>query len=218
MGETFNLLFRKRANGTFEVQARDSWSGNAITGNFLPPFNSRQLNSLLKKLNKLESDNQELREIGLRLFLALGGTEPGEPEENARSTAGLPVLGVLRNVISRILRRRGTVALTMTFAEGCDDFARYPWELLHNGEHFLLASGVFTLTRAFLRPDAPLGCELPVHPPLRMLYIGSSPCDHDPLEIEHSFNALEKGLSRLITNGQLLLDRLEPPTFSELVR
>src|SRR5260370_40390937 len=64
----------------------------------------------------------------------------------------------------------------------------------------------------------PPGCELPVHPHLRILYIGASPIDCPPLEIENSFEALQRGLSRLIDDGQLLLDRLEPPTFDELVR
>ncbi len=212
MGETLNILFQKRTDGSVELQARDSWSGQTVTDDFYAPYSSRQLNSLLKKLNNLESDNFELQEIGKRLFQSLCGGK------TANGGKACPVRNLLASVISRILRRRGTIALILSFAPGCDELARYPWELLHNGDHFLLASGIFTLTRALLRPEASIGCELPVHPPLRMLYIGSSPCDSKPLEIERSFEALERGLSRLISNGQLLLDRLEPPTFSELVR
>src|SRR5207302_8853090 len=122
---------------------------------------------------------RELEEIGHQLFLALCGAETSETSR--RDAAGQSIRAVLRGVIQRTLRRRGTVALTFSFAPGCDEFARYPWELLHNGEHFLLASGVFSLTRALLRPGETLGCDLPVQTPMRMLYISATPRNCTPL-------------------------------------
>lgn len=216
MAETLNLLFQKREDETFELQVRGSWSGRFVSGSFIPPYNFRQLNALLKRLNNLESDQRELREIGHRLFLALCGSET--PGVSRRETSEQSVQAALRSVIQRTLRRRATVALTLCFGPGCEEFVRYPWELLHNDEHFLLASGVFTLTRAVLRPDMPTECSLPVYPPMRLLYIGASPTDCPVLETERSFEALERGLSRLVDDGLLLIDRLEPPTFDELVR
>ncbi|HVB72716.1 MAG TPA: tetratricopeptide repeat protein [Ktedonobacteraceae bacterium] len=216
MGETLNLQFRSRDDGSFELQVKESWSGHTIRGDFIPPYTSRQLGVLLKKLNTLETDERELSEIGQRLFQGLCGAPT--PGVNPRDSAEHSVQAMLRSVIQRTLRRRGTVALTLSFASGCDEFVRYPWELLHNGEHFLLASGVFTLTRALLRSDLPSQCELPIYPPLRVLYIGSSPSNCPPLETEQSFESLKRGLSSLMEEGQLLLDRLEPPTFDELVR
>ncbi len=218
MGETLNLQFRSRENGSFELQVKESWSGHTVKGDFIPPYTSRQLGSLLKKLNTLESDDRQLREIGQRLFRALSGAPSASPGVGLRDSVEHSVQAMLRSVIQRTLRRRGTVALTLSFASGCEEFVSYPWELLHNGEHFLLASGVFTLTRALLRPDLPSQCELPIYPPLRVLYIGSSPLDCQPLETEQSFESLRRGLGSLIEEGQLLLDRLEPPTFDELVR
>ena len=152
MGETLNLQFGCREDGSFELQVKESWSGHSVKGDFIAPYNSRQLAGLLKKLNTLESDDHQLREIGQRLFQALCGT----PTNGASPRASVEhsVQGMLRSVIQRTLRRRGTVALTLSFAADCDEFVAYPWELLHNGEHFLLASGVFTLTRALLRPGA----------------------------------------------------------------
>ncbi len=216
MGETLNLLFRSREDGTFELQVKESWSGRVVHGSFAPPYKTRQLNALIKKLNFLESDEQALREIGQRLFLALCGSET--PGASRRESSEQSVQAVLRSVIQRTLKRRGTVALTLEFGPGCDEFVRYPWELLHNGEHFLLASGVFTLTRALLRPDMPAEGELPVHPPMRLLYIGASPLDCPSLETARSFEALERGISRLIEDEHVLLDTLMPPTFDELVR
>src|ERR1700694_4724188 len=215
MGETLNLQFRTREDGTFELQVKESWSGHIVKGDFIPPYNARQLNALLKKLNTLESDDRELREIGQRLFLALCGTP--SLGVSLRDSSEHSVQAMLRSVIQRTLGRRGTVALTLSFALECDEFVAYPWELLHNGEHFLLASGVFTLTRALLRPEMPSQCELPIYPPLRMLYIGSSPVDLPPLETEQSYESLRRGLAPLIEDEQLSLDRLDPPTFDAMV-
>src|SRR5947209_14960408 len=196
MGETLHLLFRRRENGAFELQVRENWSGRTVSGSFVPPYTGRQLNALQKRLNKFNNSIHDLRDIGYRLFLALCGSET--PGTSRRDLSEQSVQAMFRSVIQRTLRRRGTVALTFSFAPECDQFVRYPWELLHNGEHFLLASGVFTLTRALLRSDQPAGYELPVHPPFRVLYIGCSPENCVPLEIERSYEALERGLARLI--------------------
>jgi tetratricopeptide (TPR) repeat protein len=216
MGETLNLLFRSREDGTFELQVKESWSGRTVSGSFVPPYQTKQLNALLKRLNSFENDEQELRAIGQRLFLALCGSET--PGANRRESSEQSVQAMLRSVIQRTLKRRGTVALTFVFAPECNEFVRYPWELLHNGEHFLLASGVFTLTRALSQPDMPAGCELPVHLPIRLLYIGASPMDLPALETVRSYEALQRGLESLIEEELVYLNTLSTPTFGELVR
>jgi tetratricopeptide (TPR) repeat protein len=216
MGETLNLLFRKRDDGTFEIEAQEGQSEHVICGNFIPPINARQINALLKKLNTFESDDRELREIGQLLYQSLFGSTASGTER--RESSEQSIRAVLRGVIQNAIRRCGSVALTLSFTLECHKFVRYPWELLHNDEYFLLASGVFTLTRALVRPDMPSGKELPVHPPLRILYIGASPVDCPPLEIESSYEAMEQGLSSLREDNRLLLERLDPPTFDELVR
>ncbi len=215
MGETLHLLFRRRENGAFELQVRENWSGRTVSGSFVPPYTGRQLNALQKRLNKLNSSTNDLRDIGYRLFLALCGSET--PGTSRRELSEQSVQAMLRSVIQRTLRRRGTVALTFSFAPGCDEFVRYPWELLHNGEHFLLASGVFSLTRALLRPEETVDCDLPVHPPMRMLYISATPKNCTPLETERSFEAMRRALADLIEKGQLGLDRLDQVTFDDLV-
>ena len=215
MGETLTLLFRKHKDHAFEVQVKESWSGRTVIGNFNPPYMGRQIPALQKKLNGLKSNDKELRLIGQRLFAALCGNEASDVLQHELSEQS--VQAVLRSVIQRTLRRRGTVALTFCFEPECSEFVQYPWELLHNGDHFLLASGIFTLSRALLQLDSSLGNELPVHLPMRVLYIGSSPSDCATLETERSFQALRDGLDPLIESGQVLLDRLEPATFNQLV-
>ena len=216
MGETLTLLFRKHKENTYEVVVKESWSGRTVIGSFDPPYTSTQVNALQKKLNKLKSDDQELRVIGKHLFSALCGNESSEV--GYHEVVEQSVQAVLRSVIQRTLRRRGTVALTLCFESDCNEFVRYPWELLHNGDHFLLASGIFTLSRALLRPNTPVGCELPIPLPLRVLYIGSSPTDCASLETERSYQALQNGFAALLDTGQVAIDRLEPATFDELVR
>ena len=215
MGETINLLFSSREDSTVELQVRESWSGRTVSGSFVPPYTSKQMNALQKRLNVVESDDHYLREIGHRLFLALCGSDT--PGSSRRESSEQSVQAILRGVIQRTLRRRGTVALTFSFAPGCDEFVRYPWELLYNGEHFLVASGIFTLSRALLRPDEPVGCELPVYPPMRLLYMSASPRDCMQLETERSFEALERALAEPIEKGQIMLDKLEQVTFDQLV-
>jgi tetratricopeptide (TPR) repeat protein len=215
MGETLNLLFSNREKNTFEVQVRESWSGHTVTGSFVPPYNSRQLTTLHKKLNNGENGT-DLKSIGYRLFLALCGAET--PGTSRRELSEQSVQAVLRSVIQRTLRRRGTVAVTFSFGPGCDEFVRYPWELLHNGEHFLIASGIFTLTRAIVRPEQPIGCELPVHLPMRLLYMSASPKDCMPIETGRSLEALERALEERREKNQIFLDKLEQVTYDDLVR
>ena len=74
MGETLSLLFRRRNDGSFELQLKEGWSGRGVTGSFVPPYNGRQIKALQKKLNNLDSSTNELRKIGQRLFLALCGS------------------------------------------------------------------------------------------------------------------------------------------------
>lgn len=219
MGETLTILFSARDDGTYEMRLKESWSGKMVCGQFIPPYTSSQASALQKKLNTLETRDHELRVIGQRLFNALCGAHAvGHLQAYADSGSVPDVQTVLRSVILRALKRRGTVALVLSFGVGCDAFIRYPWELLHNGDHFLLVSGLFTLSRVLRRPDCPVGGDLPVHPPFRILYISASPCDSEPLETERSFEAMEQALTPLIDAGQVFLDRLEPPTFGQLVR
>ena len=108
MGETLNLLFRRCEDGTFELQATESRSGRVVSGSFVPPYQTRQLNTLLKKLNTFESDDRELREIGQHLYQSLFGaaTYITDRRESSEQT----IRAVLRSVIQGALGRRGSVA------------------------------------------------------------------------------------------------------------
>lgn len=97
MGETLTLLFRKHKENTYEVVVKESWSGRTVIGSFDPPYTSTQVNALQKKLNKLKSDDQELRVIGKHLFSALCGNESSEV--GYHEVVEQSVQAVLRSVI-----------------------------------------------------------------------------------------------------------------------
>src|SRR5215469_7006699 len=110
MTETLTLLFQKRQDETFELQVRGSWSGRFVSGSFAPPYTTRQLNALLKRLDNLDGDQRELRKVGYRLFLALCGVE--KPGSSQRESSESAVQAALQGLIQRTVRRRATVALT----------------------------------------------------------------------------------------------------------
>ena len=122
MGETLHLLFHSCPDGSYELRIKESWSGRTACANFVPPYTSKQLNTLQKKLNLLTSSDRELRVIGQRLFLALCGTDA---QAQQQSNPTQPVQAVLHSVIQRTLKRRSTVALILNFGPGCETLV-YP--------------------------------------------------------------------------------------------
>src|SRR6266550_3885731 len=103
MGETLNLLFRRCEDGAYKLQAKESRSGRVISGSFVPPYQTRQLNTLLKKLNTFESDDRELREIGQHLYQSLIGaaTHVTDRRESSEQT----IKAVFRSIIQGALGR-----------------------------------------------------------------------------------------------------------------
>jgi tetratricopeptide (TPR) repeat protein len=214
MIETLNVLFRPGENGTFRLELRESYTGRIVRGSFVPPYSTKQLKVLRNRLNSQKVSTDELQEIGTTLFRALCGSEIAGAHR--RDSTEQTVRDTLQGVVQRTLQRRGTVALTLSFAPGCEELVRYPWELLHNGVHFLLLTGIFTLARVLLRPEPPLRTELPVYPPLRILYISASPrgCE---LDTQSSFDALKVAVAEMKERGDIFLDSIPQVTFDKLV-
>lgn len=225
MHETLNLIFRSRENGQYELQVRESWSGRTARGRFDSLYSPRELTSIQRKISKLngmsyqEANERELRQIGSELYKVLCGPDVDipSPSLSRRGFSDQPVRAMLRSAITSALSRRSTVALTFGFTPGCDDLVLYPWELLHNGELFLLASGVFTLTRAFLSSDKPVGNELPVQLPMHILYVSASPRGCVDLATEYSLKELERAFGEQIEDGEVVVDKLEQATYEDLV-
>ena len=153
-------------------------------------------------------------EVGYRLFSALCGFDTTSPMWS--EPTDLSVQRVFNTIIRHALKQHETVALVLGFGLGCDQLVHYPWELLHDGDHFLLALGVFTLSRVLQRSDSSGNSEFPVHSPFRILSIAPSRTNGLSLESEHSFEVVQQALAPLISGGQVVLSQLEPPTFGQL--
>lgn len=214
MGETINVLFYLCEDGTYGIHVKESWSGRRVSGRFVPPYVDRQLKTLERRLSHLDSRSHELREVGYRLFSALCGFDTTSPMWS--EPTDLSVQRVFNTIIRHALKQHETVALVLGFGLGCDELVHYPWELLHDGDHFLLALGVFTLSRVLQRSDSSGNSEFPVHSPFRILSIAPSRTNGLSLESEHSFEVVQQALAPLISGGQVVLDQLEPPTFGQL--
>ena len=201
-------------DGTYGIHVKESWSGRRVSGRFVPPYVDRQLKTLERRLSHLDSRSHELREVGYRLFSALCGFDTTSPMWS--EPTDLSVQRVFNTIIRHALKQHETVALVLGFGLGCDELVHYPWELLHDGDHFLLALGVFTLSRVLQRSDSSGNSEFPVHSPFRILSIAPSRTNGLSLESEHSFEVVQQALAPLISGGQVVLRQLEPPTFGQL--
>src|SRR5256884_8740872 len=115
MGETLNLLFRRSEDGTFELQATESRSGRVVSGSFVPPYQTRQLNTLLKKLNTFESDDRELREIGQHLYQSLIGAATHGTDRRELSEQSF--CDMFRGDIIGAMGRCGTVAFKLRYSQ-----------------------------------------------------------------------------------------------------
>jgi len=92
--------------------------------------------------------------------------------------------------------------------------AALPWELLHDGDAFLLPPAQVALTRhiSFARPTP----VLRVRPPLRILLVEARPVGAPPLPPGQEATGLAVALAPLMEAGQVVLERLTPPTAKRL--
>jgi hypothetical protein len=118
---------------------------------------------ILKSLDLLQQDrlvSDLLPRLGQGLFQALFASDIGD---------------AFKVAFSQARRNRDTVALQLRFDQDSVDLARYPWELLHDGQRHLLSAGAVELTRYISYPEATT--SLAVSPPWRLLYIDARPSD-----------------------------------------
>jgi hypothetical protein len=99
---------------------------------------------------------------------------------------------------------------------GSPELMDVPWEYLYDSPSFLSVSA-FTPVVRYL--DLPRGYRpLRVEPPMRILAVVSSPLDYERLDVERERTKLEGALSGLIAAGAVVVDWLEQPSLSSLLR
>ncbi len=93
-----------------------------------------------------------------------------------------------------------------------------PWEYLYEPSmgRFLALSKDTPVVRYLELPVEPR--SLAVKPPVRMLVVISSPKDQVPLDVAREWKKLDDGLKRLTDTGLVILEKLEKPSFSSLMK
>jgi CHAT domain len=96
--------------------------------------------------------------------------------------------------------------------------ANIPWEFLYDSssDGFLCLSDQTPLVRYI---DLPQRVEpLAATPPLRMLCLISSPSGYPPLDVEHEWAKLNEALGPTVSEGRLLMERVDTPSLEALQR
>jgi len=141
----------------------------------------------------------------------IGDLRPGDQRAIGRRLYDSLIVGSIRTAMeanrNAARRHHARLAVQLRFNSGAVAFARMPWELLHDGDSFLLLDGV-DLTRYILlpRPASSIQCE----PPLRIALVAASPVDQDPLD-------LRSATTRLRRLPNVTVDRVKPPTYNALL-
>ncbi|MEZ4630413.1 MAG: CHAT domain-containing protein [Deinococcales bacterium] len=139
--------------------------------------------------NPFEKDlNQGLRELGRSLYKSLFA----DPE----------VAQFWGSVLANISQN-----LIIQFRINSPKLSTLPWELLHNGQDFLILDRRFVFLRYHeqLSPVAPIT----ISEPLRVLFISAQPPNYAPLKVKQEFSALKRALTGLEERGKLELEQLE---------
>ncbi len=114
-------------------------------------------------------------------------------------------------VITRAERRPLTVQLHLD--ADSPTLARYPWELIHDGQSFLVADGVVALARYIDYAQALVPATIQM--PLRVLLVAPRPVDLAEVDDRAPSPALV-ALEELRQQGLVHLDILSPPTYAAM--
>ncbi|MBN1967260.1 MAG: SUMF1/EgtB/PvdO family nonheme iron enzyme [Anaerolineae bacterium] len=117
-----------------------------------------------------------------------------------------------REGLARAAASGSVLALALQFEPDTIQAAQHPWELLHDGERFLLEAGTVRLVRELPFP-APARVPEP-RGPLEVLVV--APHHRHPPARQSPFDLLERALHSLILEDTLDLATLMPPTWDAL--
>lgn len=205
--ESFELLVEKapgrRGTGRrYRVKLLGSPAGETLPGveHF---FAEKDLKALLgtgevwRDLGSQASARTKSEEIGSELFRALISGE-------IRSLWDRSLAAVRSNGMGlRLLLRLGAVP----------ELENWPWELLH--DRFFLALSNETSVVRYL--ENPTGSEPEKTTlPLKILVVVANPADCDPIDGDGEWERLNRALKRLVADGKVRIERLNPPTLPAL--
>lgn len=123
--------------------------------------------------------------------------------------------GDLRIELELAKQSKSPIFCELCFDDDEVELVQYPWELIHDGNHFLVPTrNSFDLTRSIWFSEHPQ--ELWVDTPLRMLLIRPRPLGNN-ISLDHrEGNLIKQALEKLCQTGKLTITELQPPTWDEL--
>ncbi len=191
------------------------------------PYTAEQADALLKLLERptfaaaeFEQELPALRGLGWVQGAQLSAPRPRLLQQvGTRLFDTLFPRGAVRTVLNIGLNQARQARTALPFQLHLDreagHLARLPWELLHDGQEYLVRSGRLALTRyiAFKAPMTPLALQ----GPLRVLVAVTRPRDLPSLDEHAELLALKGSLAILAEERGLELQVLDPPTWRAFV-
>lgn len=219
----FKLQISSQDNLSFSVRAFETPMGEPRERGQLP-YDTDGLIAILKALRNEAYDPTDFSQTQLETLHSLnlihGSRFAADMEQ--RIGQGLykavfpgKVGSAFDMALSQAWPTRGVVGLQLRFDPDSVELARYPWELLHDGQRFLLTNGAVELTRyiSYAVPPTPLR----VSPPLHLLYITARPINLKALPADDERQVVWDSLQTQISSKHLVLDQLRPPTYDQLL-
>lgn len=220
---SFKLQVARQTDLAFDVRALQTPMGEPhATGRL--PCDDADLTAVLQALESSSLDTADYTTDQIRALERLGLVRAGRLAADYLQRLGARLheallpgdVGVaFRMAINQARQERTAVSLQLRFDADAAGLARYPWELLHDGQRHLISAGAVELSRYIAYGEA--APSLPVHPPARLLFIESRPRDLPALTAESERQAVWHALQPLADTGRITLERLEPPTYDALL-
>jgi len=189
------------SDGKYPVTILHSVKGDDASAEFILPWAADELDSLLTRIQKFQTNSDDLRGFGMRLFSAVFN---GDIKACYDASCG---------VVDQSHEGRLRIRLRIQPLE----LQRLPWELMWDEKlgDFLFASDRIQLTR-YLPVSFP-GRDVFFRPPIRMLIIGANPHERTPFEdIEAEKNSIITAFSDLQKDDLVDIQWLQPPTRAKL--
>lgn len=186
----FELLVGRRYRGSYPVQVIESPAGEG-QATFRPPLAGDELQEVLERLERRETDQDFLADVGTRLFAALFS---GDVRVRYAESAGLT---------------GAAAGLRIRLRLDPPELQALPWELMRDPEkrEFLVLSKRSLVTRYLHVPRA--APPLQVAPPLRVLVAVAAPQGWPRLDVEGEVARIREALAPLVEAGQVALG-IEP--------
>lgn len=220
---TFKLQLVRQAGIQFESRALATPMGEPRANGQLP-FDAIDLIAVLKVLENSGYDPTDFTSVQTGALQRLGLLHDGRltPGHLKRIGKGLydalfpgDVGLAFKMALNQARLDRTTILLQLRFDDDAVDLARYPWELLHDGQRHMVSAGAVELTRYITYAEA--APRLPVKPPARLLFVESRPQDLPTLPPESERLVVWASLQTLTTAGKLATEHLERPTYDALL-